>query len=224
MDYKMLMPRAYCSSVEVVNLTARLCKDVIENNIPGDFAEAGVGFGVHGVVMADCAKNQRVWMFDSFEGISLHGPEDKEWTDVHGERKHSDPRASGGITVCSVDQVSDTIHQSGQTLENFFFVKGWFIDTLPKLPSHVMFSVLRLDCDLYDPYMTCFEYLLPKLSVGGWLILDDWVLSGCKQAVFDSCLFHEDFTIDENKMAYMKWTWERKVVWEQIHKMKSRWA
>jgi hypothetical protein len=221
MNYQSLMPRAYCSSVEVLNLTARLCQDAIDNDIPGDFCEAGVAFGVHGVVMNDVGKGRRdVWLMDSFEGISLHGPEDKEWTDVHGVREESDPRASGGITACSEFQVQHTILSSGQTMDNFHFVKGWFADTLPNLPADLQFSVLRLDCDLYSPYMDCFKYLLPKLSVGGWIILDDWVLSGCKKAIGDSGLFLEDFLVDQWNMAYMKWTWDKKITWEFINKQK----
>jgi Macrocin-O-methyltransferase (TylF) len=206
MNLQPLLHKAYCSSIGVLQLTEQLCLDVIKNNIPGDFAEAGVARGIHGIVMNSVAKDQKVWLFDSFEGISKHGPEDKEWTDVHGVREEADPRSSGGITSHSIAEVRQHIFSAGQTMENFRFVKGWFIDTLPHLDPNLKFSVLRLDCDLYSPYMDCFKYLLPKLSVGGYLLLDDIVLSGCKQAITDSGLHISDFTIDENKMAFMHWT------------------
>ena len=206
MNLQPLLHKAYCSSIGVLQLTEQLCLDAIKNNIPGDFAEAGVARGIHGIVMNSVAKDQKVWLFDSFEGISKHGPEDVEWTEVHGERKEADPRASDGITSHSINEVRGHIFAAGQTMDNFRFVKGWFADTLPHLDQNLKFSVLRLDVDLYSPYMDCFQYLLPKLSPGGWLILDDFVLSGCKRAITDSGLDITDFTIDSNKMAFMHWT------------------
>jgi O-methyltransferase len=202
MDYEMLMPRAYCSSVEVLNLTAKLCKDAIDNNIPGDFCECGTAYAVHGIVMRDCAVNQKVYLYDSFEGINIHSPEDKEWTDVHGEAQ-GDPRKSGGITVCKIEDVQNTMLHFLPNLEGIIFKKGWFIDTFKELTDE-QFSVLRLDCDLYHPYKLCLEYMYPRLSVGGFLLVDDIVLSGCRQAIIESGLKIEDFTIDENKMAWLK--------------------
>jgi O-methyltransferase len=208
MDYQFLMPRAFCSSVGVLNLTADLCRMAIEDKIPGQFCEAGVAFGVHGVVMNDVAKGEKeVWMLDSFEGISTHSKEDLEWTEAHGEPPN-DPRKSGGITVCSLRQVKETFLQAGQDPDepHMVYVQGWFVDTLPTIESHanLKFAVLRLDCDLYDPYSSCLKYLYPKLSIGGYLIIDDIVLSGCQQAIIDYGLRIDDFTIDDNKMAWLK--------------------
>lgn len=201
MDYKILLPITYCNHVEVLRLTALLCKDAIINNISGDFAEAGVANGAHGIVMNDCSWGQRVYLFDSFKGISVHGPIDTEWTAEYGP-SIADPRKSGGITVCTLPNVKTIMSRYVRNLDNFIFVEGWFIDTFPLLTDE-KFSVLRLDCDLYDPYMLCFKYLYPRLSKGGWLIIDDWQLSGCRQAIIDSGLSLDDFqTI--NQIAYLK--------------------
>lgn len=212
MNYDRLMQIAYCNNVSVLQLTESLCRDAIENNIPGDFAEAGVAVGAHCLVMNEVAQgSKKVYMFDSFEGISVHGDNDVEWTEAYG-KSVADPRKSGGITVCKIENVKKTMLQYVSNLDNFAFVEGWFIDTLPKLTDE-KFSVLRLDVDLYDPYMLCFKYLLPRLSENGWLIIDDVTLSGCKYAVEDSGLDLTSF-IFLNNIAYLKWTWDERELWE----------
>jgi len=66
------------------------------------------------------------------------------------------------------------------------FLKGWFKDTLPAAPIDKL-SVLRLDGDLYESTMTALESLYPKLSIGGYAIVDDYAPSVpcCVQAVDD---------------------------------------
>jgi O-methyltransferase len=44
-------------------------------------------------------------------------------------------------------------------------------------------ALLRLDADLYSSTKTCLEHLYPQVVRGGWVIVDDWNLSGCRQAV-----------------------------------------
>jgi O-methyltransferase len=199
MNWSYLSQIAYCNNVEVLKLTERICYDVIKNNILGDFAECGVAYGVHGLIMNECSKGQKVYLFDSFEGIPTHSDEDIEWTAAHGIGEANE-RKSG---VCEINKVKETMLKEADNLDNFVFVKGWFADTLPELKDEI-FSVLRLDCDLYSSYMTCFKYMLPRLQNGGWLIIDDWVLSGVKKAITDSGIDLNSFTV-ENNIAYLKW-------------------
>lgn len=204
MNWEYLQQIAYCNSIEVLKLTERLCNDVIANNIPGDFCEAGCAWGAHGLIMNECAKGQKVYLFDSFEGIPTHSDEDIEWTGAHGKGEN-DPRKSGGITVCRLDDVKETMLKEVASLDNFVFVEGWFADTFPKLTDE-KFSVLRLDGDLYSSYMDCFQYLLPRLQKGGWLIIDDYQLSGARKAIIDSGLSLEMFsTINNNTIGYTRW-------------------
>jgi O-methyltransferase len=45
--------------------------------------------------------------------------------------------------------------------------------------------VLRLDGDMYGSTMDALNNLYPKLSSGGFCIIDDYPLKGCRQAVDD---------------------------------------
>lgn len=63
------------------------------------------------------------------------------------------------------------------------FLKGWFRDTLPKAPIERL-AVLRLDGDMYESTREALEHLYPRLSPGGYLIVDDYhVVPGCRRAV-----------------------------------------
>jgi O-methyltransferase len=45
---------------------------------------------------------------------------------------------------------------------------------------------LRLDGDMYESTMDGLKNLYPRLSNGGYLIIDDWgAVKGCQQAVID---------------------------------------
>jgi hypothetical protein len=195
-DKNKLLQSAYCSGMNVLDTTENLCRSAIERNIPGDFAEAGVGKGVHPILMSQF--NRPVHLFDSFEGIPIHGDEDIEWTEHHG-RSVSDQRKTSGITSHGLNEVKEYI-SSHTDISKCVFHKGWFIDTFACLSTEV-FSVLRLDCDLYESYKLCFEHLLPRLSNGGYLIIDDYTLSGCKKAISEY-LPHADF----NTVRETAWT------------------
>lgn len=62
--------------------------------------------------------------------------------------------------------------------------KGWFQDTIPASKDSIdEIAILRLDGDLYDSYIVALEHLYPKVVKGGFVIIDDWVLGGCRKAV-----------------------------------------
>jgi hypothetical protein len=64
------------------------------------------------------------------------------------------------------------------------FLQGWFEDTLPNVPIDKL-AVMRLDGDLYSSTVDSLSNLYPKLSVGGYCIIDDYALDGCRAAVDD---------------------------------------
>jgi hypothetical protein len=53
------------------------------------------------------------------------------------------------------------------------------------------FAVIRLDGDMYESTIIALEQLYPKLSIGGYLIVDDYALPACRQAVDTYRLRHE---------------------------------
>lgn len=168
------------SSWQSIELTYQCCKYVINNNIPGVFVECGVAAGNN--LAAMCKAGRFGFGFDSFEGIPWAGYKDKEQPGI-GE---IDPTKIGllessGITVHSLPDVISDFKK--WNIKNYALIKGWFQDTIWYWQGNI--SVLRLDGDLYSSTDECLRALYPWLSEGGILIIDDWNLDGCREAVID---------------------------------------
>ena len=67
-------------------------------------------------------------------------------------------------------------------------MKGWFRGTLPIIPGAQRFAV-RLDGDLYESTWDAIIALYPKLSVGGFYLVDDYGGPDCRVTIegYRSC-------------------------------------
>ncbi|MBT2717336.1 TylF/MycF family methyltransferase [Bacillus sp. ISL-57] len=68
--------------------------------------------------------------------------------------------------------------------EKVCFLKGWFKDTLPNALIQNL-TILRLDGDMYGSTMVSLRNLYTKVSIGRFIIGDDFSLPGCNAAVID---------------------------------------
>lgn len=94
-------------------------------------------------------------------------------------------RRSGFDTlVVSLEEVKANFARYGLLDSQVEFLVGWFKETLAKAPIDRL-AVIRLDGDLYGSTMDALVALYPKLSVGGWIIVDDYSFGPCRQAVED---------------------------------------
>ena len=60
--------------------------------------------------------------------------------------------------------------------------KGFFEDTLQP-QTDIAFA--HIDCDWYDPVKRCLERIVPRLSPGAYVVLDDYNdYGGCRRAEF----------------------------------------
>jgi O-methyltransferase len=85
----------------------------------------------------------------------------------------------------SLADVKGNFDRYGLLDEQVVFVEGWFSDTLPALKAGP-FALIRLDGDLYESTYVALDALYPKLSPGGFVIIDDVnFLPPCRQAVMD---------------------------------------
>ena len=158
-------------------------RQVLRDEVPGDFIEAGVWRGGASIFMRAALKaytddTRQVWVVDSFEGLPKP---DGRFQQDEGDRhwKKSD------FLGISLDQVKANFSRYGLLDDRVRFLKGWFKDTLPTAPIERL-SILRLDGDMYASTMDSLQNLYPKLSAGGYTIIDDYgeILS-CRQAVDD---------------------------------------
>lgn len=160
-----------------------LTESVLGNGVPGDLMETGVWRGgacilMRGVLDAYGITDRKVWLADSFEG--LPPPDEKSFPADKGDLFHTFPDLA-----VSLEQVQENFRKYGLLDEQVIFLKGWFKDTLPTAPVDRL-ALLRLDGDMYESTMLALENLYPKLSIGGYVIVDDYhVVPACKQAIDD---------------------------------------
>jgi O-methyltransferase len=171
---------------------------VLCENIPGDFIETGVWRGggcilMRGVLAAHGTTDRTVFVADSFRGFPpIERVEDS------GDK----PDESHGYLAVSLETVRENFRRYGLLDEQVFFLEGWFKDTLPRAPIERL-SVLRLDGDMYGSTMDALSALYPKLSPGGFCIVDDYgAIEACRRAVADFRAAHH---IDD-EIQQIDWT------------------
>ncbi len=158
-----------------------LIEDVIQNDVPGDFIETGVWRGgacilMRAVLFAYGIKTRRVWIADSFEGLPR--PDAARYPADEHDKFYTYEDLS-----VSMEEVKRNFDKYGLFDGQLVFLKGWFKDTLPTADMDSL-AVLRLDGDMYESTMLALESLYAKVSVGGYIIIDDYhVVKGCKMAV-----------------------------------------
>jgi cytochrome P450 len=85
----------------------------------------------------------------------------------------------------SYTEVRERFDRYGLLDDQVRFLPGWFHETLPGAPVECL-ALLRLDGDFYDSTYVTLENLYPRLSTGGYVIVDDYgSFPECKQAVHD---------------------------------------
>jgi O-methyltransferase len=157
---------------------------VLRDDVPGDLCETGVWRGGATIFMrailkayGDTARN--VWCADSFEG--LPAPDPARYPADEGDTFFKQK----GLAV-GVEQVKHNFERYGLLDDQVKFLVGWFKDTLPTAPIEQL-SVLRLDGDLYESTWQAIDALYPKLSPGGFCIVDDYgdLVAQCQRAIHD---------------------------------------
>ena len=119
--------------------------------------------------------DRRVLVADSFEGLPK--PESEMYPADEGDKHHTQ-----AFLAVSQDEVERNFRKYGLLDDKVVFLKGWFKDTLPRAPIEKL-AILRLDGDMYGSTMDALNNLYPKLSKGGFCIIDDYALRGCREAV-----------------------------------------
>jgi hypothetical protein len=155
---------------------------VLSEGVKGDLIETGVWRGgssifMRAVLAAYGIEDRRVFVADSFEGLPK--PDAEKYPADSGDIHHTH-----AVLAVSKEDVEKNFKKYGLWDNQVVFVKGLFKDTLPQAPIEKL-SILRLDGDMYGSTMETLESLYSKLSSGGFCIIDDYALSGCKLAVDD---------------------------------------
>lgn len=166
---------------------------LIANKVPGLLMECGVWRGGASMAMllaqqAAFGRVERpVYMLDSFQGLPpvtvRDGPLARKWQD-------------GGDPDNFLDNCRAVRNELERTLGGMQFaegdykiVEGWFDQTVPHVADEIKprsIALLRLDGDWYESTRCCLDSLVPLVSEGGIVIIDDYYAwDGCARAVHD---------------------------------------
>jgi len=163
----------------------RCVETVLAEGIQGDLVECGVWRGgacilMRAVLGAYGDEDRSVWLADSFAGLPT--PDAVSYP-ADGNVDRLD-QCSDVLAVAEAD-VRANFERYGLLDERVHFLVGWFKDTLPAAPIKSI-ALLRLDGDFYESTIQALDALYPRLSPGGFCIIDDYhAIEACRTAVTD---------------------------------------
>lgn len=157
----------------------RAVETLLDQAVPGDLVECGVWRGgsammMAGVLAARRASGRAVWLADSFQGLPSEDG-------IYDHAAEVDLLNTHGLAVTEAT-VRASFAELGLMADNIRFLPGWFCDTLPTAPIDQI-ALLRLDGDHYSSTMDALTALYHKVVPGGFVIVDDYALPPCADAV-----------------------------------------
>ena len=135
----------------------------------GDVWECGVYRGGTAAMLAkiisESGTDKKLFLFDTFAGM----PATDKGRDLHQEGDFSDT---------SAEQVEAFINAPDVAVLR----KGYIPDTFAGLESHRI-ALAHIDVDIYKSVIDSLEFIWPRLSSGGFVVLDDYGFPSCPGAL-----------------------------------------
>lgn len=133
--------------------------------LEGEVAECGVYQGGSAKLLASVfnhfAPHKKIFLFDTFEGM----PETDPLRDLHKKGDFSDT---------SFDHIKQFLNDCNNTS----IYKGLFSENFSNIKNY-RFSLVHIDCDIYDSVKECCEFFYSKMTRGGVAIFDDYGFASC---------------------------------------------
>ena len=185
----------------------RFCVEtVLRDGVAGDLVETGVWRGgasifLRGLLAAHGVTDRVVWVADSFAG--LPPPDSERYPADAGDDHWTRPELA-----VSLEQVQANFARYGLLDDQVRFLQGWFKDTLPAAPIESV-AVARLDGDLYESTTDALSALWPRVSPGGFVVVDDYgAIDACRQAT-DEFRAREGITDELVQIDWTGYAWRR---------------
>ena len=153
------------------------CKQVLAEDIQGDFAELGVWRGNTASILAKFAAtaNRKVLLFDTFEGFK-----ENDLTGIDAQKEMD-------FNNTSIDLVGKVI---GENNTHCIYAKGFFPDSITNDHKSRQYAIVSLDCDLYAPTKAGLAFFYERMPKGGIFFLHDYSSlhwNGSKLAIDEFC-------------------------------------
>lgn len=159
-----------------------------QERVDGDFFEGGCWRGGAVILMLAALRAARghqqrlVWAADSFEGYPA--PTENSSEDDKELYEHA---AYFRIGRSEFEQNVERYGVHGSELR---VLEGYFDRSLPAAPIERL-ALIRVDIDGYEGVRAILENLYPKLSPGGFVVIDDYLAVGARRAVDEYIAKHQ---------------------------------
>lgn len=180
---------------EAMWILAELYKAI---DVDGDVCEFGCAAGATSALLANEIRltPKRLWLFDSFEGLSKPTEKDELIDDLW---ELGSIEAYEGKMKYSSDSVVAKMQEISFPLSRVEIVPGFIEETIRSspLPESVCFALV--DFDFYEPIRIALDYLSEHISLGGRIVVDDYGFFslGAKVAVDEFVTGHaESFSLE----------------------------
>lgn len=173
--YKLLSPHNYFSMDRKFAL-----KEFARNlaDLPGAVAECGSYVGVSAWFMAKEIKGADLFLFDSFEGLSVPSDFDQSPAGVKQWRQ-------GDLATTEA-----ILRQNLSEFRNIHVKKGWIPERFGEV-ADVRFKLVHIDVDLYEPTRDSLAFFYERLVPGGVIVMDDYGFENCPGAYLAANEFME---------------------------------
>jgi hypothetical protein len=177
------------STQETLQFTYDSVLGILQSNIPGCLVECGVASGSQIGAMQECLQahgaKREIYGFDSFCGIPYAGERDTQQPGIGPvDENKLGLLETTGVSAHSKECVLSNFEKWSLKTNHLTLIEGWFENTVP-LANTGPIAMLRLDGDLYSSTKVCMEHLYPLLVPNGILIIDDYSLQGCRDAIHE---------------------------------------
>ncbi|MEM7498737.1 MAG: class I SAM-dependent methyltransferase [Pseudomonadota bacterium] len=135
--------------------------------IHGDFMEIGTAYGktFNRVARIAHAQGKLAHAVDSFQGMAPPGEHDR--TDEHGAHFKGKFAVGGAEGFCRL------IDAYGVPRDHYRTHEGWIPDVFATMPQDLALSFAIIDVDHYAPTRDALDWVWPRMSPGGRMLLDD---------------------------------------------------
>ena len=143
----------------------------LSHALPGDLAECGCYVGTSAFFTAQASTHGKLYLFDSFQGLSDPNATDKDIAvDVM-------PWAAGDLSTGEVVLRNNLARYA----DSIVVLPGWIPERFSEVSDH-QFRVVHIDVDLYQPTRDSLEFFYPRLVKGGVIVMDDYGFKTCPGA------------------------------------------
>ena len=147
-----------------------LIDETIRRAIDGAIAECGCWHGHSAFLIQEKFESKKIkknfYIFDAFEdGFSEFKSQDLDNTFL--KKKDIDDLNYEYISSFNL------LKKKFSNKKNVFIKKGWIPDVFKNLKES-KFCFVHIDVDLYEPTFDSFEFFFDRLSIGGYIVCDDY--------------------------------------------------